>query len=38
MAAMADDALELLASLSLFADLGGPQLEAISHTLSLIHI
>jgi CRP/FNR family cyclic AMP-dependent transcriptional regulator len=32
MAAMADDALELLASLSLFADLGGPQLEAISHT------
>ena len=26
------DALELLSSLSLFADLGGPQLEAISHT------
>jgi CRP/FNR family cyclic AMP-dependent transcriptional regulator len=32
MATMADDALELLASLSLFADLGAPQLEAISHT------
>src|SRR4026209_325438 len=32
MAAMPDDALELLSSLSLFADLGGPQLEAISHT------
>ena len=32
MAAMADDALELLESLSLFADIGGPQLEAISHT------
>jgi CRP-like cAMP-binding protein len=29
---MADDALELISSLSLFADLGGPQLEAISHT------
>ena len=29
---MPDDALELLSSLSLFADLGGPQLEAISHT------
>lgn len=28
---MPDDALELLSSLSLFADLGGPQLEAISH-------
>jgi len=26
MAAMADDALELLESLSLFADIGGPQL------------
>lgn len=32
MAAMPDDALELISSLSLFADLGGPQLEAISHT------
>ncbi len=31
MAAMPDDALELISSLSLFADLGGPQLEAISH-------
>jgi len=29
---MPDDALELISSLSLFADLGGPQLEAISHT------
>lgn len=29
---MADDALELISSLSLFADLGAPQLEAISHT------
>lgn len=28
---MPDDALELISSLSLFADLGGPQLEAISH-------
>lgn len=28
---MADDAVELLASLSLFADLNGPQLEGISH-------
>jgi CRP-like cAMP-binding protein len=31
MRSMADDAVELLSSLSLFADLGGPQLEAISH-------
>ena len=31
MAAMPDDAVELISSLSLFADLGGPQLEAISH-------
>ena len=28
---MPDDAAELLSSLTLFADLGGPQLEAISH-------
>ena len=28
---MADDAADLLASLTLFADLGGPQIEAISH-------
>lgn len=28
---MPDDAVELISSLSLFADLGGPQLEAISH-------
>ncbi|MBA3687485.1 MAG: cyclic nucleotide-binding domain-containing protein [Chloroflexi bacterium] len=28
---MPDDAIELISSLSLFADLGGPQLEAISH-------
>jgi CRP-like cAMP-binding protein len=32
MATMPDDAVELISSLSLFADLGGPQLEAISHT------
>ena len=32
MGRMPDDAIELLSSLSLFADLGGPQLEAISHT------
>jgi CRP/FNR family cyclic AMP-dependent transcriptional regulator len=32
MASMPDDAVELISSLSLFADLGGPQLEAISHT------
>jgi CRP-like cAMP-binding protein len=31
MAAMPDEAVELISSLSLFADLGGPQLEAISH-------
>ena len=31
MAAMPEDAVELISSLSLFADLGGPQLEAISH-------
>jgi CRP-like cAMP-binding protein len=31
MAAMPDDAVELISSLTLFADLGGPQLEAISH-------
>jgi CRP-like cAMP-binding protein len=31
MASMPDDAVELISSLSLFADLGGPQLEAISH-------
>lgn len=31
MRSMPDDGLELLSSLSLFADLGGPQLEAISH-------
>lgn len=29
---MPDDALDLISSLSLFADLGGPQLEEISHT------
>jgi CRP-like cAMP-binding protein len=28
---MPDDAVDLLSSLSLFADLGGPQLEGISH-------
>lgn len=28
---MPDDAVDLLSSLTLFADLGGPQLEAISH-------
>lgn len=28
---MPDDAVDLISSLSLFADLGGPQLEAISH-------
>lgn len=28
---MPDEAVELISSLSLFADLGGPQLEAISH-------
>ncbi|HEY8922291.1 MAG TPA: cyclic nucleotide-binding domain-containing protein [Candidatus Limnocylindria bacterium] len=28
---MPEDAVELISSLSLFADLGGPQLEAISH-------
>ena len=32
MGRMPDEAVELLSSLSLFADLGGPQLEAISHT------
>jgi CRP-like cAMP-binding protein len=31
MAGMPDEAVELISSLSLFADLGGPQLEAISH-------
>jgi CRP-like cAMP-binding protein len=31
MASMPEDAVELISSLSLFADLGGPQLEAISH-------
>ncbi len=31
MAAMPDEAVDLISSLSLFADLGGPQLEAISH-------
>ena len=29
---MPDEAVELLGSLSLFADLGGPELEGISHT------
>ena len=32
MGRMPDEAVVLLSSLSLFADLGGPQLEAISHT------
>jgi CRP-like cAMP-binding protein len=31
MGSMPDDAVDLISSLSLFADLGGPQLEAISH-------
>jgi CRP-like cAMP-binding protein len=31
MHSMPDDAIDLLSSLSLFADLGGPQIEAISH-------
>ncbi len=31
MPTMPDDAVDLISSLSLFADLGGPQLEAISH-------
>jgi CRP/FNR family cyclic AMP-dependent transcriptional regulator len=31
-AAMPDEAVELLGSLTLFADLGGPELEGISHT------
>ena len=31
MGTMPDEAVDLISSLSLFADLGGPQLEAISH-------
>ena len=31
MGSMPDEAVDLISSLSLFADLGGPQLEAISH-------
>ena len=31
MSTMPDEAVDLISSLSLFADLGGPQLEAISH-------
>jgi CRP/FNR family transcriptional regulator, cyclic AMP receptor protein len=31
MGPMPDDAVDLISALSLFADLGGPQLEAISH-------
>ena len=31
MGSMPDEALDLISSLTLFADLGGPQLEAISH-------